>query len=119
MPRGFAWSAEEIRILEENPALPLKVLAEKLGRTKSAVQVARSRLKNYKSVVERKKPSPAWEHDVRPSGWYEETVGTMLLECEDAYASWRHYHRYVIVEMDGDDEMGWTHLRCYRDANAP
>lgn len=118
MPRGFAWSEEDIRILEENPTLPLKVLAEKLGRTKSAVQVARSRLKNYKSVVERKKPAPSWEHDVRPSGWYSESVGILLTEYAPAFDAWKHYHRYVIIEHDFTDALGWVHLRCYRDADA-
>lgn len=87
-------------------------LAEKLGRTYQAVANIRWRLGH----PDRKELG---DFDKRPSGWYGEVVGTLLLQCEDAYSSWKHYHRYVEVKVIGGDNTGWTTLLCRRDENAP
>jgi len=87
------------------------VLAEKLGRTWQAVANIRWRMGH----TERKQG----DFDLRPSGWYGETVGTLLLAYPDAYSTWKHYHRYTEVKVIGEDTAGWTSLLCYRDAASP
>ena len=86
-------------------------LAEKLGRTYQAVANIRWRMGH----ADRKELG---DFDKRPSGWYGEVVGTLLLNYEDAYSSWKHYHRYVEVKVIGESKLGWTTLLCRRDKEA-
>lgn len=90
------------------------VLADKLGRTRQSIA-------NKRYVLGIDYRPNTQDYDRRPSGWYDETVGGMLIACKDAFGAWRHYHRYVIVEYDGEvkDRIdSWVTLRCYRDADA-
>lgn len=111
------WTDEEKRLVIENPELSVAVLAEKLGRTKIAVYNFRHRIIYGSGYGKRVKLGQ--EFDTRPSGWYRETIGTMLMEHEDAWQAWLHFHRYVEVKMESNDERGWTTLMCRRDADAP
>src|SRR5689334_5401265 len=95
--------------------VPDKVLAEKLGRTPISIRNVKSRLRGTKLDYQR---SPEKDFDDRPAGWYEESIGQMLVDYEPAFAAWRHYHRYVKLEVVGRRDTvlgGLIHLRCYRD----
>jgi hypothetical protein len=88
------------------------VLAEKLGRPVIAVAQFRSRLKKPYT-------HDSNDFDFRPSGWYGEIVGRLLMEFPDAWETWLHYHRYVEVREMGMNAQGWVMLLCRRDADAP
>jgi hypothetical protein len=108
------WTDEERELVRSSPSTDTTVLAEKLGRTYQAVANLRFRMK---SGI---RHSTA-DYDIRPSGWYEETIGQMLIECEDAFSAWKHYHRYTEIEYlgkTGDRLYTWVTLNCYRDADA-
>lgn len=109
------WTEEELQILLENPDLDTTILAEKLGRSNNSVAQKRWKLQKPEHCM-------TAQFDKRPSGWYEESVGQMLIEFEPAWESWKHYHRYVEIEYAGYRETilgGLVHLRCRRDADAP
>jgi len=106
------WTDEEKALVHANPDLDTRVLADKLGRTYQSVVQFRYRTKSsYKHNTE--------DFDRRPSGWYGETIGTLLMHYGDAWKTWKHYHRYVEVKIIGEDNLGWTSLLCRRDADAP
>lgn len=106
------WSEEDKAMVLDNPDMDNHVLAEKLGRTYASVIQVRHRAKTpYKKNTE--------DFDRRPSGWYGETVGTLLMSYAPAWETWKHYHRYVEVKIVGEDTRGWTSLLCRRDADAP
>lgn len=117
MGAGPNWTDEEKRIVTENPDLPAKVLADKIGRTEIAVRNFRHRLVHGAGGGRRNHLGQ--DFDKRPSGWYGEVVGTVLMDYEDAWKSWKHYHRYAEVIVTGTSSMGWTTLLCRRDADAP
>lgn len=117
MGAGPNWTAEEKALIQENMHVPDKVLAEKLGRSAFAINAMKYRLRNH---IVRKAPMMR-EFDVRPSGWYEEAVGVMLVECADAFSTWRHYHRYTEIEYTGFKDSllgGIIFMKCRRDADA-
>lgn len=123
MPRGPAWSEEEMRLLRENMHLPEKVLTDKLGRSKSAVQAMKNRVRHNRLPEQRRleRVPGGHEFDTRPSGWYEEVVGKMLVEYAPAWEAWLHYHRYVEVVQTGFRDSilgGVVQLQCRRDASA-
>lgn len=105
------WTDEEKAIVRANPEMDVHVLAAKLDRTWQAVSNMRWRMSPEH------KPENA-DFDKRPSGWYGEMIGTYLMECEDAWTSWKHYHRYVEIKVAASDPYGWTTLLCRRDADA-
>jgi hypothetical protein len=111
------WSEEELAILRDNMTLPDKVLAEKLGRSRIAITGKKSRLRHNFTSTSVRKPK-GQEFDTRPSGWYTETIGTLLLHYPDAFESWKHFHRYVEIIEVGTDLGSWTHLLCRRAAEA-
>lgn len=85
------------------------VLAEKLGRSRHAINQVKSRIR-------RGGRSDEVDFDTRPSGWYEETIGILMLDFPDVMATWRHYHQYIEVHYVQSDVLGWVSVRCYRDA---
>lgn len=123
MSRGYSWSAEESAIVRENPDLTCKVLADKIGRSESGVRNERLRQKKAAGESTRKyvKGLATWEFDERPSGWYGEKIGLLLVEYQEAFEAWKHYHRYVEVLYVGQEMagFGWVSLWCRRDASAP
>lgn len=113
------WSEAELSLLRENMTLPDKVLAEKLGRSRIAVTGKKSRLRHNFTSASKRKPK-GQEFDTRPSGWYTEVVGTLLLHYPDAFESWKHYHRYVeIREIGSRPGDSNAYLFCRRDSQAP
>lgn len=112
------WSEEELTLLRENMDLPDKVLAEKLGRSSIAVNSKKCHLRNGTTSTQQRKPL-GQDFDERPSGWYVEVIGTLLLSYSDAYETWKHFHRYVEVKEIGAVAGSWTYLLCRRDAQAP
>jgi hypothetical protein len=115
LTNGRAWTEEEVKILLDNPDMDTRALAEKIGRTRQSVGNKRSVLTcGYKANTE--------NYDRRPSGWYEETIGKMLVECKDAFDSWKHYHRYVECVYMGEKLERidvWVTMNCRRDADHP
>lgn len=106
------WSEEDLRLLRDNPDMATTALADKLGRTYQAVYRARQNLaRPFRENTE--------DYDLRPSGWYVECIGTLLTHYQDAFSSWKHYHRYVEVKPLAPGSSGWTYLLCRRDKNAP
>lgn len=105
------WTEEDKKLVLENPEIPTQVLADKLGRTYQSVAQFRYRHKKPKLNT--------LDYDTRPSGWYGETVGKLLMEFPDAWESWLHYHRYVEYKEMGMNAQGWVMLLCRRDADAP
>lgn len=105
------WTEEDLQILRENPNTPLRNLADKLGRSISSVSVQKSR------VARGRNTGTEEDFDTRPSGWYEETIGMLLLEFPDAFETWKHYHRYTVVEHV-EEARSWVTLRCFRNADA-
>lgn len=121
MGAGPTWTAEDKQLIRDNMDLPDKVLAEKLGRTRIAVTNIKSRLRHNVSHRERHQREGK-TFDTRESGWYEETIGLLLIQDPDAFATWKHYHRYVEVIYDGEIRERitmWITLQCRRDADAP
>ena len=115
------WSDEEVSLLRDNLELDNRVLAEKLGRSVNSVAQKRHKLANP-SVNKPSAPRLTAEFDCRPSGWYDENVGALLVEYKPAFDAWVHYHRYVEVEYTGFKGSllgGIFFLRCRRDADAP
>lgn len=115
------WSEADKQLILDNMTMPIKVLAEKLNRTPVSVTCMKYRLQNDTTSTRMRKRY-GQDFDDRPSGWYEETIGALLMEDEDAFASWRHYHRYVELEYAGEVPERitmWVTLRCRRDADAP
>ena len=120
MGAGPNWTAEEKKIVSENMDLPNAVLAEKIGRTATSVMSFKNRFRNGPHDGRRRHLGQ--EFDERPSGWYEESVGQMLIDYKPAWEAWVHYHRYVEIEVAGERKSvlgGIVHLRCRRDADAP
>lgn len=110
-----------MRLLKENMHLPEKVLTDKLGRSKSAVQAMKNRVRHGNPPRNLKAAADGKEWDTRPSGWYEEVVGQMLVDYAPAWEAWLHYHRYVEVVQTGFRDSilgGVVQLRCRRDASA-
>jgi hypothetical protein len=117
MGAGPNWTQAEKDLVSDNMAMPDSVLAEKLGRTAVSINCMKYRLRHETSSTRMRKPI-SQERDMRPSGWYTEVIGTLLMECPDAYETWKHFHRYVEVkELSADPS--WTHLLCRRDTEAP
>jgi hypothetical protein len=112
--KGRAWTEEEISLIRENMTMPDAALGEKLNRSTQAIGHLKHRLRRGEDAH----VSPTQEFDLRPSGWYGEVIGTALMDYEDAWNSWRHYHRYVEVKIISSDDRGWTSLLCRRDENA-
>lgn len=120
MSRGFDYADDEIKTVRDNPWMSANALAEKLGRTPKSVKNLRYRIKHPVFEVSRRRPEA--EFDERPSGWYEETVGLLLIQDDDSFETWKHYHRYVEIEYTGevkDRITSWVTLRCRRDADVP
>ena len=120
MGAGPNWTEEEKQLIRDNMTLPDKVLAEKLGRTRVAVTGMKYRMRNKISNQERHKREGK-TFDTRPSGWYEETIGLLLIQDADAFETWKHYHRYVEVIYAGEIRERitmWVTLKCRRDADA-
>lgn len=117
MGAGPAWTDEEKRLVTENMHVPDKILAEKIGRTRVAVTNFKNRVRHGPGGGRRNHLGQ--DFDKRPSGWYGEVIGTLLMNCEDAWESWKHYHRYVEIVVVSEDHSGWTTLLCRRDKNAP
>lgn len=116
------WADEDVKLILDNPQLSEWDLAAKLGRTRKAIhhQRVRMELTKRRTRSTRVKSDPA-DFDQRPSGWYEEVIGSLLIECKDAFDTWKHYHRYVEVVYDGEarEHLGsWVTLQCRRDADA-
>jgi hypothetical protein len=113
LTNGKPWSENEIKVLRDNPDMDTVALSEKMGRTYQSVANKRRILGGtFKENTE--------DFDRRPSGWYVETIGTLLLHYPDAYETWKHFHRYVeIKEVDSQARDSWTYLLCRRDAQAP
>lgn len=116
------WNDEDVQLIRDNPHLTEWELADKLGRTRKAVhhQRVRMELVKHRAKSTRAKSDPA-DFDTRPSGWYDETIGSLLIQCSDAFETWKHYHRYVEVIYDGEarEKLGsWVTLQCRRDADA-
>ena len=106
------WSDEEIQILRDNPDMATTALADKLGRTYQSVSHKRQNLiREFKANTD--------DYDRRPSGWYTEVVGTLLLSYPDAFETWKHFHRYVEIKEVGTGSDSWTYLFRRRDAQAP
>lgn len=97
--------------------LPEKVLMDKLGRSRSSITMMKTLIRRNGSRYARDYQNR--DFDTRPSGWYGEVIGTLLLGYADAYDTWKHYHRYVEVKVIGEDKLGWTTLLCRREADAP
>jgi hypothetical protein len=161
MPVGRPWTEEEIQIIKDNPSLETSVLADKLGRTKSAIEARRwqiapsirrgkglawtpediafvrenrgestkllgeilgrtphaiAQLKTKFNKEENTAPELA-DIDRRPTGWYQDTIGILLLSFPDVMATWRHFHKYVKVEYMETQKTGWVTVKCYRDAD--
>ena len=112
------WAEEDIALLQDNLDMPIRLLAEKLGRSYGAVQLAKSNLKLHGTVRTPTQKTAAEELDNRPSGWYVEAIGVLLLEFPDAMETWLHYHRYTEIQFV-EESGSWVTLRCYRDADAP
>jgi hypothetical protein len=114
------WLAEEVTLLRDNPDLEPRVLAEKLGRSIHSVAQKRHKLANP-SVNTPSAPRLTAEFDCRPSGWYDENVGALLIDYKPAFDAWVHYHRYVEIKYTGFKNSllgGIFFLRCRRDADA-
>jgi hypothetical protein len=109
---GNSWSEEDDQVIRDNAGIPVKVLADKIGRSVNSVSQRRHRLLHGRPKVE------GAEYDERPSGWYSERIGTLLLNYQDAYQSWKHFHGYTEVKHVDTGTDGWTTLLCRRDANA-
>lgn len=109
MGRGPFWTDAEVAIVRDNLDMDADVLAEKLGRSKHAVSQVKLRLR--RGAPKGDKPV----YDTRPSGWYEETVGSLLLEFPDAFGSWCRYHGYAEVHPVQSHSATWVTLRCRRD----
>src|SRR5512146_3379690 len=97
MPRN--WHSIELEFIQENLDVHPAVLAEKLSalygpRTTKAVYHMQRRL-GRKMQPRTRRGTELAEFDERPSGWYAETIGALLLDYPDAMCSWEHYHRYV------------------------
>lgn len=119
MARGRNWTTEEKQLVMDNPDLPEDVLAEKIGRTPNAVRDFRHRLKYGAHGIQRN--DQGQQFDERPSGWYGEHIGLLLMlpGFEDAFGAWLHYHRYVEYKVVERPHRGWIYLMCRRDASAP
>ena len=106
------WNDEETQILLDNPDMDTRALADKLGRTYLAVF-------HKRRILERKFKENTEDFDRRPSGWYVEVIGTLLLHYPDAFETWKHFHRYVEIREAGSVGGSWSYLLCRRDAQAP
>jgi hypothetical protein len=120
--RGFPFTEEDIEIIKNNPLMSERALADKLGRTPTSIKNVRYRIKHrgFEGSGSRSH-SDAPQFDERPSGWYTEVIGTLLMQFPDAFESWKHYHRYVEIKEAGTPYPGdsYTYLFCRRDAEAP
>lgn len=112
MGRGPFWTDAEVAVVRDNLDVDSDVLAEKLGRSRHAVNQVKLRLRRGALTGDR------LEYDTRPSGWYEETVGSLLLEFPDAFTAWCHYHGYVEAHPVETHSVNWVTLRCRRDESA-
>jgi hypothetical protein len=113
MYKHQGWSEEEIELIRNNYDLSAHVLADKLGRSVSSVYHARRRIKN--KIFDRN-TSEKLEWDERPSGWYVEIIGVLLVECPDAFESWLHFHGYQEVKQLGPVRCSEVTLLCRRES---
>jgi hypothetical protein len=122
--KGARWTEEEDTLIRENPDVPAEVLAAKLNRATGSVWRRKSQLGVHVTenwcATGRRRDGEESDTDTRPSGWYVEVIGTLLMHYEDAFNSWKHFHRYTEVKvMSADDRRGWTTLLCRRNSIAP
>lgn len=109
--KGLAWTAADVQFVEENRHEDSKLLAEMLGRTPHAIAQLKTKLRKHDDEI-----PESCDYDIRPSGWYEDTIGILLLSFPDVMATWRHYHKYVKVIYVETQRTGWVTINCYRDA---
>lgn len=118
MGRGPTWSEEDKALLLDS-SIPTAVLAGRLGRSPKSVTSARINLKKKLGIprrVYRVTEEVETDYDLRPAGWYEETIGLILFDYPDALGAWKHYHSYTELEVVEEHATGWITMRCYRDA---
>lgn len=123
MPKN-KWSPQELAFVRENPYMDPDVLSDKIFAATGSRRNHKGVYHMQRRVVKGTDPDTgksdaSFDFDERPSGWYEETIGLLLLDYPDAMKTWAHYHRYVEIEHVNTTATGWVTLRCRRDADAP